>query len=397
MNILLSIPICAIVCGFLMKTYFQVQDLFEAEMEPPISSLIETEEEVLKIIEIPTAGETPIAIETPIAVEAPIFIQVPEVNTPPPPRQYDSYFKQSQGFSFWGSLLYWRPRQSFMDIALKTEECCVFVCPNTAGGASWEHAERIEIHPDYQPGFQVGFEIALNNWGLFSDLTYFDFEDTRSISSPDEGFLFARWIQPGVVINNSASHIKAKWSMRMEVLNVEAGRKCYFGRRLMLKPHFGIAAAWIDQRLKGRFLLDMPVNELNMFHESDSWGIGPRVGVDMDWRLFRGFGIVGTAATDLLYTHYDLDLKAKSSNNPTLFSGISSDLTALRAELELYLGINTSFKVSPKTFLDLQIGYDFQVWWNQNMMRWNNDAGWTSSPEGNLYLDGLRFTLKLDF
>jgi hypothetical protein len=284
-----------------------------------------------------------------------------------------------------------------MDIALKSDQCCEFVCPNSAGGASWKQAKRIEINPDYQPGFKVGFEMALANWGWFADFTYFDFADMRSVSSSEEGFLFSRWILPGVVLNNSSSHIKAKWSLRMEVLNVEAERKFYVGRRLMLKPHFGIAAAWIDQRFKGRFLLNIPVNELKMRHESDSWGIGPRVGVDMDWRIFRGFGLVGTAATDLLYTHYDLDLKASSPNNPTLFSGISSDLDTLRAELELYLGINTCFKVSRKTILNLQLGYDFQIWWNQNMMRWNNDTGWTASPEGNLYLDGLRLTLKLDF
>jgi hypothetical protein len=314
-----------------------------------------------------------------------------------PTHHHSSYFDKLEGISFWGSLLYWRPRQSFMDIALRSKHCCHYLCPNTAGGASWKHAKRIEIEPDYELGYKIGFELAPINWGLFADYTSFEFDKTHSVSSFEKGFLFGRWIQPGVVINNSATHIKANWWMRMNVLNFEAERKCYFGRRLMLKPHFGIATAWIDQRLKARFLLNMPENELKMRHESDSWGIGPRVGGDLDLRLFRGFGIVGTAAADLLYTHYDLDLKARSPNNRTLFSGISSDLDVLRAELELYLGINTHFRVARRTFLNLELGYDFQIWWNQNMMRWNNDAGWTSSPEGNLYLEGLRFTLKLDF
>jgi hypothetical protein len=374
------------------------------------------EEKAIRLIPIQTISDSPISLVVePVAEDSSwgsllywsrlqnfIDMAVPpkqEPSLPPLPETHrrTSYFDKLEGISFWGSLLYWRSRQSFMDIALRSKRCCDFSCPNTAGGASWEHAKRIEINPDYRFGFQVGFELAPANWGVFANYTHFDFHKSHSVSSFENGFLFGRWILPGVVINNSSSHINAKWSMRMNVLNFEAGRKCYFGRRLMLKPHFGLAGASIDQKLKGHYLLNMPENELKMHHQSDSWGVGPRLGGDMDLRLFRGFGIVGTAAADLLYTHYDLDLRARSPNNPTLFSGISTHLDVLRAELELYLGLNTHFRVSRRTFLNLELGYDFQIWWNQNMMRWNNDAGWTSSPEGNLYLEGLRLTLKFDF
>ena len=316
----------------------------------------------------------------------------------PPRKQSGSYFDKSKRASLWGSFLYWRPSQGFMDIAMKTTGSGEFIAINNAGGTSWKHAKRIELNPYYQPGFQIGFALApTKNWEVFAEYTKFNFDAARSISSPSNGFLFGRWIQPGVVLNNNSTYIKAKWIVSMDILNVEAGRNCYLGRRVNLKPHFGLATAWIDQEFKGRYLLNVPVNELKMRHESDSWGIGPRAGVDVDWRLFRGFGMMGTVAVDLLYTHYDLHLRARSPNNSALFAAISSELDLLRAELEFYLGFNTRFRVAGKTYLNLDLGYNFQIWWNQNMMRWNNDAGWTSSPEGNLYLDGLRLALKLDF
>ncbi len=385
------------------STFFIELDQYSAELNSPVLLFINPASNEEKLEPPAVFSRNPEPVETgwnpppPTFFIEPIVINPPSAPPTPETRHRSSYFDKVEGISFWGSLIYWRPRQSFMDIALKTEHCCEFECPTDVGGASWKHAERIEIHPEYKPGFKIGFELARRNWGIFADYTYFDFDSSRSVSVSKNGFLFGRWIQPGVVIDNSSTHLKAKWELRMNVLNFEAGRKCYFGRRLMLKPHFGLAGAEIDQELKARFLLVSPVNKLKMLHKSDSWGVGPRVGVNMDWRLFRGFGIVGTVAADLLYTHYDLHLRARSPTDPTVFAGISSHLDTLRGELEFYLGLNSHFRVSRRTFLNLEVGYDSQIWWNQNMMRWNNDAGWTASPEGNLYLEGLRLTLKLDF
>ncbi len=300
---------------------------------------------------------------------------------------------QKNIFSIWGSFIYWQPRQSFMDIALESASPELI---NDCYGESWEGGKRVQLTPDYHPGFKVGMEFGHAYWKAFADYTRFRFENRRSIHVHDEGFVFARWIQPGVVINNSVNRLKVKWAFNMNVLNVELGKRCDLDR-FIFKPHFGLATAWIDQRFKGRFSLISPVNFLKAFNTSDSWGIGPRTGVDIDLKLASYLSIIGNVAADLLYTHYNLDLHQHSPTDSTLFVTVSDHIQELRAELEMYLGFNCHFPLSSQSHLNLQIGYDFQIWWNQNMIRWHNDSGWTSAPEGNLYLQGLRFTLGFDF
>jgi hypothetical protein len=297
-------------------------------------------------------------------------------------------------FSLWGSLIYWQPRQAYMDVAL--ESCCPDVINNCCG-SSWNGSKRVSMEPGYKPGFKVGAAFTHKDWGSFLDFTFYEFKDSLSRTVHKDGFLFARWIQPGIVTDNAVNHLHTSWKLRMYTWNAGMGKKFPWGRHLNLQPHFGVSVAHIDQSFKGNFSLIDPINLLKVFNKSDSWGVGPRAGVAWDWKWTRRWGIVGNVAAELLYTHYDLDLHQWSPTDSTLFIRISDDIEALRAEFEMYAGLDYRFLISKHAQMHFIAGYDFQLWWNQNMIRWNNDTSYQAIPEGNLYLQGFRFTLGIDF
>lgn len=296
-------------------------------------------------------------------------------------------------FSIWGSLIYWQARQTYMDVAL------VSYCPaeiNDRCGMSWKGAKRIFIEPDYEPGFKVGAEFTHKEWGTFLDYTSYEIKSSLSRNAHENGFLFARWIQPGVVTDNAVTHLDTCWKLRMNVFNAGMGKKYPWGKHLMLKPHFGASVAGIDQSFKGRFSL-IESSLLKVVNKSNSWGVGPRAGVEWDWRWVRRFGVIGNVAAGILYTWYDLDLDQWSPKDSTVFVHTSDDMEALRVEFEIYAALKYRFLISKRVQMYCDAGYDFQVWWNQNMIRWNNDTTFVSSPEGNLYLQGFRFSLGMDF
>ena len=91
---------------------------------------------------------------------------------------------------------------------------------------------------------------------------------------------------------------------------------------------------------------------------------------------------VGTPTDSTITAH-------KSSNNFNTF----------RPEMDLYFRLLLGVSILQDNGMGfaLEGGYDAQVWWNQNMMRWYNDSSWVAHPTGNLYLQGFTLTAKLDF
>ncbi len=301
-----------------------------------------------------------------------------------------------QDFLFWASFLYWDATQCCMDIALTSP----FTIRNDVCGNSWTDGKMVNMDTSFQPGFAVGASYILpcyDDWDISAEYIHLHSKNTKSAFESADGFLYARWIQPNLISNNASSFIHDCWDLDFNVLNVELGRRCYMGCRFIIRPYIGLAAAWINQKLKGEMDLLFPTPfTLHVSDRSSSWGLGPRLGINGNWYLTYCFSIAGRVAGDILFTHYHLKLNQHATNNSTIFAHTSNTLNTLRQELELYLGVSYEF-LDCSYYFSLEAGYDFQVWWNQNMIRWFNDTSFICAPQGNLYLQGLRVTFKMSF
>jgi len=303
--------------------------------------------------------------------------------------------------SLWGSFIYWQICQDFMDVGLKANGFII----NDECGTSFKHGRRVINTPSSRPGFMLEADYhGCNDWDLFLGYTHYDFNHHKSARAPAGGFLFGRWIQPHLVADNSVSKLMTRWDFELNVADIGIKKWCSCAPQFILWPFFGVEIAWIEQKFKGCFSLLSPPNQLKVCNKSDAWGIGPKIGVDWKWCFAPCFSFVGDIATTIFLMHYDLHLKQHSPTDSTIFLSESNDLKACRPELEMYLGLNYEIRLPRCSHLrinsgrlNLQIGYDIQVWWGQNMMRWFNDSTFIATPQGNFCLRGLRLSGGLDF
>lgn len=110
------------------------------------------------------------------------------------------------------------------------------------------------------------------------------------------------------------------------------------------------------------------------------------------------FYMVGKIGADMLYERFELKMWQRGTNSPSITAHSSNSINTFRPEMDLYFGFAwEAYFAEDEVGFSLEGGYDAQVWWNQNMMRWYNDASWVAHPTGNLYLQGFTITAKMDF
>lgn len=263
---------------------------------------------------------------------------------------------------------------------------------------------------EYKPGFQVGLGFGSSYDGWNTELLYTWFNSTttthKSVETGTNHILWPLWLSPQSSTFRSASE---KWKVSLNSLDWILGRTSLIGKRLSLKPFFGLRAAWLNEQAHVNYY--NAVNQASPYNllysgKSNSWGIGPEIGISSRWLLGNGFKLYGDLETDILYTRYtslvSKEHKQIGAATATLRRDVSQhDLSALRPHCDVEIGVTWgSYLYDKAMHLELLLGYDFQVFWDQNMFRKfvDDQANASSlSSNGNLYLQGLTASVRFDF
>ena len=296
------------------------------------------------------------------------------------------------------SFIYWQPIQDFMEVAFKDRN----VTTSAFSSLSTDNGTLVEMTSAFKPGMKLGagYAFPYDDWDVSTVWTWLHSKNGKSASAQPDVFLFTNWIAPAIgTIGHEVERFDYNWLLDFNLVNLELGRRHFVGEKLVIKPFFGAAAVWIGQTFSGNSIgLGSSGLNLTVRMKSNGWGLGPRTGIRGNWYLTKNFSLVGNAAADLLYTHYNLHLNQFAVNNATVFLINSFQLNTFRPEIDLYFGMRWECYFSNSSqHVAVDLGYDFQVWWNQNMNKWFNDASAVSSPQGNLYLQGATFSTEFDF
>lgn len=298
------------------------------------------------------------------------------------------------------SFIYWQPIQENMELGYTNT-----IAPS-AGAVSGVIGDFINMDFSFKPGFKVGLggNFDYDNWDLHLEYTWFHSSHSKSAVHPTDGQLLPDWGLPFSSSSIFVSTINEDWHLKMDILQLDLGRWNYVGTKFTCHPYVGARAAWIRQNVHVVNTNDGTIGiattlETTVRGRTLSWAVGPEVGVDSNWNLGAGFRMYGNAEGDILFTRYTKARYSETHSNgsdPVITT--QRNINALRGHVDLELGFGWGTYIDCNNwYLDFSAGYGFQIFFDQNMFRSFHQLTDSSLPYGNLYVQGLTTTFRLDF
>lgn len=307
----------------------------------------------------------------------------------------------SWDFNVQGGFIYWQAIEEGLDFAFSGDaNADPLILPNL-------NQRIIGMNWKYKPGFKVGvgYGFDYDKWDLYVEYTRL--HGSISTSSIEPNFSIGKlrpiWLHfTNAVFIGPADSAQAKWEHDFDFLDAELARSSYVGTKLTFRSYFGVRAAWIDQKFNVTYQYNTIDTDTFSNSKSDSWALGPRVGLDTNWMLGYGFRLVGNVNAALLYTRYKF---RHAEGNQQQLGTSQFDMTVrsdsyLRPSLDMLLGIGWGMYFAKNSWhIDFFASYDYKAFWNQNMMRFylEQTGTTTASFDHDLYLQGLTLMARIDF
>lgn len=249
--------------------------------------------------------------------------------------------------------LWWRACEECL--CLGTEE---FFSEFPSGGSRYQKSR--EKNPDYKydPGFRIGlasicpcdcFDVALNWTHYHTKATaegesHFDTNPRSNNGTSPTAFQEVVFIPCWQRIGNAIPDFcKGKWTLTLDLLDLEFGRKYYVSNCFILRPHLGLRGTRIDQSFRtfseanrfdpyeGPFSSGFFTSESKA--KNDFLGIGPRIGLDLELTLpcACGIKVFGQAAGSLVFGRFERHSREffhdfSSSRDPSVYDNFPSNL-----------------------------------------------------------------------
>ncbi len=318
------------------------------------------------------------------------------------------------GFFVSADFLYWKAHEEGLEFA-----------QSGIKGPSNPNPESVKkgsfFHPRFEwaPGFRVGagYKIPKQQWEIWLNWTRYNAEAKKSISHVGDVNLdpFFPILDHPRFVGGPLVSASSKLNLRYNTLDLQISRPLPIDRYLLFSPHFGLRAAWIDQRYKINELMSSSSTNLNMqAHELRNThnfrGIGLRGGVHSLWLFNTHLGLFGNAAFGLIGGRFCVQQKMTETLNtipPSILQGTyvntRTNFHHLVPELEAALGLH----IEPGTYKDryhfeVDLGWEYTLWFHQNQLFNYSGESLTSSgsgnrARGNLSLQGFTASAKLYF
>lgn len=267
---------------------------------------------------------------------------------------------------------------------------------------------------EYRPGFKVGVGIDtphFDGWTVYGQYTWYHHTFHSHFALPAEHarmkFFLIQFGSSGENTNGNTFNFESDWKLGLDLFDLSLQRAFYLGKRVIFTPSFGLRYALLDQRLETETTYITSAGVLQFFrrgnrYKSNSWGIGPRVGFEGNWLLGWGFRLIGNGYASILQTTYSHvhAILADARNALPIKFHYRKKYKTLRAITELSLGAGWGdYLCNQRYHLDFALTYDFNIFWNQNLMRELNNqlVPFTAEAPGNLNLHGLTAQARFDF
>jgi hypothetical protein len=315
--------------------------------------------------------------------------------------------------SVFGDLLYWSVNQQGMPLAV--------VNKGTPDNLRDARIENLRGKWDVGSRIGIGYVIPHDGWDV--DLTWLHFNTgshKKILHSSSKKFIFGSMVPSTDPYShdNAAHKGEGKWNLYFNQLDLDLGREFFVSRWLTLRPHGGVRADWLRQRIHSKlknFTPGFPLpNEVNTNYKDRWWGIGIESGIDTQWGLGAGWSIFCDLAAAILYGRHHITLRDNDHPPITNFADFATSLPSgkyakvkenlrrvAQPILDLQLGLRWDWKFNgDRLHLGLQVGWENHVYFNQNQFPFFCDGtnfGKFFANQGDLSMQGWSFGARFDF
>jgi Legionella pneumophila major outer membrane protein precursor len=307
------------------------------------------------------------------------------------------------GFAISMESVYLRPSRSGLDYGI--------VDPDT----DTDVEGRFEnVEPDY--GLGVRSDLRYNtDSGRDIGITFswLKTEDETSEAVSAGGALWGTWIHANATIDdNNVDTAEASYEFEQTVLDLSAGQKLEIGKNLDMRLEAGLRFAKIEQELDIGYI-ESPAAILDRVdlinHKNDFSGLGPRLGLDLGWKMGGGFNLFGSFGGSLLLG--DFDISYTEIDGTVYYDGTPDTLDTrintkdsyknrLVPVVEARAGIDYAHRLKSGRIIGAKAGYEWQNWFNmvtsQGFMD-DVDAQLMETDTTDLGLDGFFFEGYIHF
>jgi len=144
--------------------------------------------------------------------------------------------------------LAFQAKQDGMDFVIRDDNglATSTIVNGKVAGFSDDHADW-----DYNFGARFGLGFYLNHdaWNIDFNWTWLNINDYKHVNSTTAGgVLIPMWlVGADTPTAEFGSRSSASWDASLNTLDARLAKPYHVSRYLILNPHFGIRAAWIDQ------------------------------------------------------------------------------------------------------------------------------------------------------
>jgi cob(I)alamin adenosyltransferase len=287
-----------------------------------------------------------------------------------------------------GEWLYWKFYEGGTDYA------------TTYSSSFLEDAHGKQFHFNWTSGFRVGLGYVFERdaWDLYFSYTQIQ----NNANSSTDGTLFPLLLYQDIgstdaPITADSAHIH--WKAMFRNLDADLGREYFVGKWLSFHPAFGLKGAWIDQNIKVRYNNSTDDEEFKTKFKNDFSGVGPKLGVNSNWFLGKGFSFYAGVTGALLWGDFSLK-QTQERTDDTVEVDLKSHFDRIVPTAQIRTGLLFDwFFNRDRCHIGINAGWEFQYWWNQNQIeRFTDDRlpiYIRSSDE--LSMQGFTLGLRFDF
>lgn len=240
-------------------------------------------------------------------------------------------------------VLYWRAFQDGLDQCVPTGASDT-VLPDGRIISTFEGRGR-DPSFEWNPGFRIaaGYEFACSNWDVGAFWTHFNSRAHRSLSDEE----------------------RLRWHVNLDVIDLLAAYQYDFDSCFSLRPYLGVRVARIDQRLRlggvPNSTTFAPAGE-SLFatdNKQNFTGVGPLVGLEVDFQVACGFSLFVNGAVSWLYGSNDARLTNSIATVDVIdFSNIKNKTHSTLMATDASFGIRWQTCFCNDTQLFIQLAYE---------------------------------------